>query len=722
MKFGIVTIARVAIAVFLTVGVCATAQQFTEAPRYDSTSNVQGVVAGDFNRDGKPDVAFAACCYTLTIKLGNGDGTFTTSQQIDASEATAIASGDWNEDGIADLALTTSFPSSVYILLGKGDGTFTLANTYSLTDQPFGIAAGDVNGDGVADLAIAYEPQFTTGGVDVLLGVGGGAFQPAVPYLVPGYAFSVAVADLNGDGRADVVASEYTVAGNFEVFLANADGTLQAPMAYAGPINQRSVLVADFNHDGIPDLAGAGDFTNVAVLIGKGDGTFQNAVFYESGGALGALSVADVNADGSPDLLAANDASVGVLLGKPDGTFQKASLFGVGPDASALAAADFNLDGHLDVVSTDFNDPRFSVLIGDGSGNFVARREYQTALPGQYPSITSMVAARLNTSGKELALVLADHEEDQLIVFHGNKAGIFQGPQDFATDRNPHSVALGDFNRDGNVDAVTANDGANSISVLLGTGKGGFRTHVDYSTAREPEVVLTSDVNRDGKTDVITGNINSISVLLNSGSGFSSHVDTPLAADLLAMGLGDFNRDGNVDVVVVDQTSTVNVLLGNGDGTFTAGQAFYGGKQAEAIAVGDVNSDGKLDLAVGHTQGSSVTIWQGNGDGTFTKGAGLSAGNNPTQLFIADFTGDGKMDVISLAGSSQGGFIDFASVYLFPGNGKGTFQPGQLYDSSGSTAAVVGDFNNDGLLDIATSGLDDYNTPVAAVLLNTGVK
>ncbi len=75
MKFGIVTIARVAIAVFLTVGVCATAQQFTEAPRYDSTSNVQGVVAGDFNRDGKPDVAFAACCYTLTIKLGNGDGT-----------------------------------------------------------------------------------------------------------------------------------------------------------------------------------------------------------------------------------------------------------------------------------------------------------------------------------------------------------------------------------------------------------------------------------------------------------------------------------------------------------------------------------------------------------------------------------------------------------------------------------------------------------------------
>src|SRR5262249_49920431 len=147
-------------------------------------------------------------------------------------------------------------------------------------------------------------------------------------------------------------------------------------------------------------------------------------------------------------------------------------------------------------------------------------------------------------------------------------------------------------------------------------------------------------------------------VLLNSGGSFPSHIDTPIAADLITLVMGDLNRDGNVDLIVLDDTSNVDVFLGNGNGTFSAGQSFYGGKKAAAIAVGDVNSDGKLDLAVGHTQGSSVTIWQGKGDGTFTKGAGLSGGKNPTQLFIADFTGDGKLDVISLAGSSQGGFID----------------------------------------------------------------
>ncbi|MBA3915678.1 MAG: VCBS repeat-containing protein, partial [Acidobacteriales bacterium] len=195
MKIRTATITTITMIVFFALVACATAQQFTEAPRYKTTSFVEGVVTGDFNRDGKPDIAFADdCCTALTVELGNGDGTFITGQtlSINGNEATAIVSGDWNGDGITDLALMALSVNSAYFLLGNGDGTFTLVNTYTLPNQPYGIATGDVNGDGIVDLVMAYNVQFSTGGVDVMLGVAGGVFQPAVSYPLPGYESRVA--------------------------------------------------------------------------------------------------------------------------------------------------------------------------------------------------------------------------------------------------------------------------------------------------------------------------------------------------------------------------------------------------------------------------------------------------------------------------------------------------------------------------------------------------
>ena len=242
------------------------------------------------------------------------------------------------------------------------------------------VQVGDVNGDGKSDLVVADQCSDSActnhGLVGVLLGNGDGTFRPVVTYDSGGYnAFSVAVADVNGDGKPDLVlanvcaSSNCTNGGVVGVLLGNGDGTFQAAISYSsGGHDAYSVAVEDVNGDGKPDLlvanycADSNCLTDgsVAVLLGNGDGTFQPVVTYDSGGfSAESVAVADVNGDGKPDLFVANtcvtdgafncvDGSVGVLLGNGDGTFQAAVSYGTG--ASSVAVRDVNWDGKPDVL------------------------------------------------------------------------------------------------------------------------------------------------------------------------------------------------------------------------------------------------------------------------------------------------------------------------------------------------------------------------------------
>lgn len=367
-----------------------------------------------------------------------------------------------------------------------------------------GVATGDFNGDGKIDLAVIHSADNT---VNILLGNGDGTFQPAVSYPT-GHAGSiwVSVADVNGDGRQDLV---MLGTGSVSVMLGNGNGTFQPAVNYAvGSGARGGVAIGDFNGDGKPDLALAGgplDSAHFAVdiLINKGDGTFNPYTVVPVGLAARAVTAGDFNGDGRVDLAVASGegynnqlstsdpAGITILLGNGNGTFQ------TGVRLPAVTTPDAGSDGN-------------------GGGDTVN------------PEIVT--AADLNHDGKtDLILSLYDHNID---VYLGNGNGTFQPGVGYNTGEYPRAVGVADVTGDGNVDLVVANVGANngdkgqvengSVAVLPGNGDGTFDTAIQYTPFAYPGWLAVGDFNRDGLPDVAVTRVSdghSVNIMLNQLPG-----------------------------------------------------------------------------------------------------------------------------------------------------------------------------------------------------------
>jgi trimeric autotransporter adhesin len=382
-------------------------------------------------------------------------------------------------------------------------------------------------------------------------------------------------------------------------------------LSVASQNSGNTVLTADFNGDGIPDLVILGN-DNISLLLGNGNGTFTAAPSPPND-LPGAIAVGDFNGDGIPDLAVApvaDEADSEVLLGNGDGTFTIAGgSTGFGSDAltsNAIAVGDFNGDGKLDLVETcaSRDDQPCDLLLiqfGNGDGTF--------------------------TLSCELSLS-------------------FEGSQ---------SVAVGDFNGDGQPDAAVINSLANGVNVFLNKG----------------------------------GCPSAVSAIPATGGG-----PTSIAA-------ADFNGDGKLDLAVANSGSNnVTILLGNGDGTFTAAASPATGMAPNSLAVGDFNGDGVPDLAVANAGSSNVTILLGNGDGTFKAATSPAADTGSTSVTAADFNGDGKEDLVvanSLDSSATALLAETALTIATVNNispvGAGTHLVKAIYSGDvnygGSTSADV---------------------------------
>jgi hypothetical protein len=278
---------------------------------------------------------------------------------------------------------------------------------------------------------------------------------------------------------------------------------------------------------------------------------------------------------------------------------------------------------------------------------------------------------------------------------------------DFATGVGPTVVAVGDFNGDGLMDVVTGNgDTANSVSVLLGKGDGTFAAHVDYAVGAAPQSIAVGDFNGDGKLDIIVdyGFENShVAVLLGNGDGtFKPFIATTAGPQGGGIAIGDFNGDGKLDVAIADNEPPslgVDIMLGNGDGTFQAPVSYATADNPRMVVVADFNGDKKLDLATVNSQSATVSVLLGNGDGTFQTHQDLSTAKigGCISLAAADLRNDGNVDII--AGCQSAG-----EIAVFLSNGNGTFKPEKSYVvPDGVDDIVVADVNGDGKIDVATT-------------------
>jgi hypothetical protein len=344
------------------------------------------------------------------------------------------------------------------------------------------------------------------------------SFLPPVSYKVSGYPRQVQAADLNHDGRRDVV----TILQNdyLAVLLGDGTGALGMP-AYYFPHASDSFQIADVNNDGNADAVVGGN--PGGVLLGNGNGTFQAALHFTTGAFSTLEAIADFDHDGTPDIALTYPAGaqpVGILRGNGNGTFQAPVLYGSGPAQGHLRAADLNGDGWAD-------------------------------------------------------LVLADGPSNTLRVFLNRGDGTFKGPQSVPACNSPGQVEVGDLNKEGRPDvAATCNVG--TVGVFLGNGDGTLQPHQDFATGAWPGSIAIADFNRDRKLDIATSSPiqsnPSVSVLLGNGNGsFQAPAAYPVSGAGFGFAAADLTNDRYPDLVVATNVpKTVDVLLNDANWTAPA--------------------------------------------------------------------------------------------------------------------------------------------------------
>ena len=761
------------------------------------------IAIADFNGDGFADMAAITAPASVTILLGKGNGAFTALAQKPATgtNPSAIVAADFNSDGKLDLAVLNvgdgNSNGTVTILLGNGDGTFTSGTQSPATGpEPGALVAADFNGDGIPDLAITdYAANDTAGNLTVLLGNGNGTFTAAGPSPeIGGASFGLTAADFNGDGIADLAfIVPHDGSGLIQVMLGDGDGTFGAPIAISTDIDPGSIAVGDFNGDGKLDMAVTTN-PGLEILRGNGDGSFTTE---SVGGPQGnALALGDFDGNGKADLALINGGNLAVLLGNGDGSFTaNATSAATGQSPNGAVAADLNGDGLPDIAIANGSQNTITVLLAEltetataaasgvnltgplahlvaasypGDIDYAASASGAVALPPPAAAPIFSLAPGTYYSAQSVTLSSATPGTTIYYTINGAKPTtsslVYGAPIAVSTSKTVQAIAAGANYSESPIASAAyviraPAATATTLAITSGTSTAPIKTVVQgaavtlTATVKSGGLALApglvkfcdaaakscTDVHLLGSAQLSTKGTAAMKFLPGPGShsykaiyvGENSHLASISLAQPLAVTLktqtkiatvtalttsgtvGNYKLTGTVvgkggtaslagSLTFFDAT-TNNSVLGNaalGPGTRSIGFLKAAGAPVGAnpvqVAVADFNGDGIPDMAVTNYAGYSVSVLLGKGDGSFKAAASPSTIGTPFAIEVADFNGDGRPD---LAISTGGNNNNYASLQVLLGKGDGTFKA--LAARALGGPFVIGDFNRDGIPDLA---------------------
>ena len=606
--------------------------------------------ACDVNGDGRQDlvtVGNGTATPGVMVQLGLGDMHFGP-PILSPFNAFDPLVGDLNGDGRADL-LVDAFPvENHYVLLAKADGRYEfggeLSGVISYQGLPCRRLLHDVDGDGRLDFVVVVEVLNTKLRVSVSLNSGAGLFQAAIKSTVAAVSFTylsgAAMADFDQDGKADiaVVAGQGTI--DLSLYFARGDGKGNFSPAGAVivlPDEVRDLAAEDIDGDGWPDLmtCGRSDATSghVGVLHAwRNTGSFLFVPTSDAlvGGTPYRMMLLDVDHDGALDAVLGNakyeqpaivDSSgtftpydwlhftdLSLIHGHADGSFDSAKQCKIGSSALQVRTADFDRDGTGDLLACAGLAGGLTCAHGDGEGSFGP----SLMLAGVMPA-TRFAIGDLDADGvPDLVLDTAS----ALVVqrgtggFDAQGAPLFDAPAPVAPPATD-ALALANLDGDGILDLVVARAAVNSVIVQLGAGDGTFLPATTYGTGGGARSLEIADVDADGHPDLIAVNVaeRTLAVLLAGRGGFLPPALTTLTDFRDALATGDFNSDGLLDVTLASSiVKSLTELRGRGDGTFDVADTLLTIEPAQALLTADVTGDQRPDLLVLHSISRAVSV------------------------------------------------------------------------------------------------------------------
>jgi hypothetical protein len=749
------------------------------------SNEVVGYVVGDFNGDGKPDLVYPQFGQQdqLAVLLGNGDGTFTPAPQATSIgvNASQIVVGDFNNDGRQDVAILyfTEQINNVSIFLGNGDGTFTLAGTPTFGIDFASLAVGDFNGDGNEDLAETDGQQ-----LNILFGKGDGTFTVGPPNTSANF-INFAVGDFNKDGKPDIVYAGQQLT----ILLGNGDGTFHQGVSLPGADYP---VVADFNGDGVLDIAGSVPVTDpsgpmdggsVSIYLGAGDGSFTAAASLPVLLDPRNIVVADFNRDGIPDLAVADfqSNSNSTFIGKGDGTFAQASALSSGADAAtALAAADFNGDGAADLLipytgtglvlylsqPTMTSVATATGITLTGTGTHLVTANYLgeglddpsvsapiglTPLTDPTPAVTLLTLSAAPASsaayGQQVTLTATltpytaqgKPTDGETVTFYSGRypvgTAVLQGG--IATlQLTTLPVGMNELTAAYNGDQTFVASTSAELPFIVGGATPATATTLAITADGQPvttvasgkAVTLTASVLVNGTPLVSLGTFNFCEASASHcadvnllGSAQIIHAGTASFKFVPGIGAHSYKAFFLPTASYAGSTSSPAPLAVTGLFPTTTALAATGGVSdytLTATTTGFVNAPGRpsptgtvtfVDNSNQNTALATTALSTGTSAIDIATLAQVPAGSDPDSVAAADFNGDGIVDMAVVQPFTNG-------VIVLLGNGDGTFRPGVNPSIPEGQYIVAGDLNNDGIMDlVVTNGYDPLT-----VLLGVG--